>query len=134
MTRLAFVGFMIWLVATAALRLAGQFVFRGAGADAATVVLLLVSMPVMVLVARVVLAGVADRALGAIALVAPGMLLDTFSTIAFVRVFPNMRPEAAPVFGGWLLFCNVIVLLTAAFWPRAESGATVAASIASAEG
>ena len=134
MTRLAFVGFMIWLVATVGLRLAGQFVFRGAGADAATVVLLLVSMPVMVLVARVVLAGVADRALGAIALVAPGMLLDTFSTIAFVRVFPNMRAEAAPVFGGWLLFCNVIVLLTAAFWPRVGSGATVAAPIASAEG
>jgi hypothetical protein len=49
------------------------------------------------------------------------MVLDTISTIWFARVFPNMRPEAAAAFGGWLLFCNVIVLLTAALWRRTGS-------------
>jgi hypothetical protein len=72
----------------------------------------------MILVARAVLGSLApgERALGAIALVTPGMLLDTFSTIWFTRVFPNIRPDAAAVFGGWLLLCNAVVLLTAALW------------------
>jgi hypothetical protein len=114
------VGFVIWLGATVALRLVGQFVFPEASV-AGPLVLLLVTLPLMVLVTRAVLAGVRDRALGAIALVAPGMLLDTFSTIWFARVFPNMRADTAPMFGGWLLFCNVVVLLTAALWRPAQS-------------
>ena len=36
------------------------------------------------------------------------MLLDTVSTIWFTRVFPNIRPDAAAVFGGWLLLCNAV--------------------------
>jgi hypothetical protein len=56
----------------------------------------------------------ADRALVAIALVAPGMLLDVFSTIWFPLVFPNIRPDAGALFGGWLLMCNVLVLISAA--------------------
>src|SRR5450432_966461 len=90
MRRIAVVGFSIWLGATIALRVLGQFVFRDAGVGRILLVLL-VSLPLMVLVARAVLAGLApaERALGAIALVAPGMLLDTISTIWFARIFPN---------------------------------------------
>jgi hypothetical protein len=115
--RLAAVGFAIWLAATVMLRIAGQFVFRSPGGMGA-VALLVVSVPLMIVVARAVLASLPpeERALGAIALVAPGMLLDTFSTIGFARVFPNIRVDAAAVFGGWLLLCNVVVLLTAALW------------------
>ena len=102
------IGFAIWLGATIALRLAGQFVFR-----VSPLILLLVSLPLMVLVARAVLAHAEHRALAAIALVAPGMLLDTINTIWFSQVFPNIRADAAPLFGGWILFCNVVVLLTA---------------------
>jgi Family of unknown function (DUF5367) len=51
--------------------------------------------------------------LAAIVLVAPGMLLDTISAAWFGSIFPNIRPDAAGLFGGWLLFCNVVVLLTA---------------------
>ena len=117
MQRFATAGILIWLGATIVLRIAGQFVFRDTGL-AATVLVLLVSVPLMVLIARGVLAGVppADRTLGAIALVTPGMVLDTFSTIWFARVFPNMRPDVAALFGGWLLLCNAVVLLTAALW------------------
>src|SRR5262249_7082979 len=122
--KIAIIGFAIWLGASVALRLVGQYIF-GEPAVARTLVVLLVSVPIMILVARAVLGWLpaADRPLGAIALVAAGMVLDTFSTIWFTRVFPNMRADAAPVFGGWLLLCNVVVLLTAALW-RARPAAS----------
>ena len=110
MRRVAITGFVIWAAATIALRLAGQFAFRS------PVLLFLVSLPAMILVARAVLVrfrASGERALAAIVLVAPGMLLDTISAAWFSRIFPNIRPDAAGVFGGWLLFCNVVVLLTA---------------------
>jgi hypothetical protein len=108
MKRIVIKGFLIWLAATVALRFAGQWVFR-----APAIALLAISLPLMVYVAIAVLRHTEQRALGAIALVAPGMLLDTISTIWFAQVFPNIRTDAAPLFGGWLLFCNVVVLLTA---------------------
>jgi hypothetical protein len=123
MKGLAIRGLGIWAVATAALRLGGQYVFRGGS----TLPLLLISLPGMVAVAVVMLQRYRlpeARALAAIVLVAPGMLLDTISAIWFPAVFPNIRPEAAGAFGGWLLFCNVVVLLTAVLFrpaPRAAS-------------
>ena len=112
MKRLVIQGFLIWAGATIALRLAGQYVFRGGS----SIPLLIITLPVMIAVAIAVLQRYRlpeQRALGAIALVAPGMLLDTISAIWFPAVFPNIRPDAAGAFGGWLLFCNVVVLLTA---------------------
>ena len=122
MKRYAITGFVIWAAATLALRLGGQYVFA-----APPTVVLLVSLPLMIAVAVTVLRNAEERALAAIALVAPGMLLDTISTIWFSRVFPNIRPDAAGLFGGWLLFCNIVVLLTAVMWraphPASESAA-----------
>lgn len=116
MKKLVIVGFLIWLGATVALRFAGQYIFRGTS-NTAALILLAVSFPLMVMVAWGVLHDVEQRALGAIALVAPGMLLDAVSTIWFPQVFPNIRPDAAPLFGGWILFCNVVVLIAAAMLP-----------------
>jgi hypothetical protein len=115
MKGLAIRGLIIWAVATAALRLGGQYIFRGGS----TLPLLFVSLPAMVAVAIVMLQGyrlTEARAFAAIALVAPGMLLDTISAVWFPNVFPNIRPESAGAFGGWLLFCNVVVLLTAVLY------------------
>lgn len=112
---------MIWIIATVALRFAGQYVFRSTATGSA-LLLLLVSLPIMVWIGgRVFQAGVSaqERAFAAIVLVAPGMLLDTFSTIWFSRVFPNIRADAAAIFGAWLLFCNIVVLLTAILSRRA---------------
>jgi hypothetical protein len=123
MRKIAAVGLAIWLAATIALRVVGQLVFRDADVWRILFVLL-ISVPLMILVAQAVLGSLApaERALGGIVLVAPGMLLDTFSTIWFTRVFPNIRADAAAVFGGWLLLCNAVVLLTAALWrPRTDS-------------
>ena len=117
MKRYAIVGFVIWAAATLALRLAGQYVMRY------PLVLLSVSVPLMIYVAIAVVGQAQDRARAAIALVAPGMLLDTVSAIWFARVFPNIDPSAAGLFGGWLLLCNVVVLLTAVTYaPRRASG------------
>jgi len=113
--QVAVMGFLIWLIATIALRFTGQYVFRSTATGSA-LLLLLVSLPVLVWIARRCFqsgASAQERAFAAIVLVAPGMLLDTFSTIWFSRVFPNIRADAAPLFGGWLLFCNIVVLLTA---------------------
>ena len=107
MKRYAITGFVIWVGATIALRLAGQYVMRN------PLALLAISLPVMIYVAIAMVGHAQDRARAAIALVAPGMLLDTISAIWFPRVFPNIDTNAAGVFGGWLLFCNVVVLLTA---------------------
>ena len=107
MKRYAITGFIIWAAATIVLRLAGQYVMRY------PLVLLAVSLPVMICVAIAIVGHAHDRARAAIALVAPGMVLDTISAIWFQRIFPNIDPNAAGVFGGWLLLCNVVVLLTA---------------------
>ena len=112
MKRMAVTGFIIWAVATIALRLGGQYVFGRVPA----LLLLLITLPVMAFLALVLLrryATTEQRALAAIALVAPGMLLDTISAIWFPLIFPNIRAGCSGLFGGWLLFCNVVVLLTA---------------------
>lgn len=111
MKRAAIIGFVIWAAVTAALRVGGQYLFR-----VSPIVLLIATLPVMIGVALLVLRVYPtreERALAAIALAAPGMLLDAFSAIWFSRIFPNIPADAAGTFGGLLLFCNVVVLLTA---------------------
>ena len=123
MKRMVIIGFIIWAAATIALRLGGQYVFG----RVPVLLLLLITIPVMAFLAVVLLRRVTtteQRALGAIALIVPGMLLDPISAIWFPLVFPNIRPDAAGAFGGWLLVCNVVVLLTAVLFkpsPRATA-------------
>jgi Family of unknown function (DUF5367) len=117
MTRLALAGCGIWLGATIALRLWGQYLLDPS-AGWAIAALLLVSAPVMFYLPRRLFRAYAiDRASfgrGAAALVAPGMLLDAIASIWFPVAYPNIRPDAAGLFGGWLLFCNALALLGAA--------------------
>jgi hypothetical protein len=117
MKRLAFAGIGIWLAATVALRTGGQWILEP-DRTIAVAVLLAITAPIMLALPRRLFARFAIKpesyAIGAIALVAPGMLLDTISAIAFPQVFPNIRPDAAGLFGGWLLYCNVLALVSAA--------------------
>jgi hypothetical protein len=115
MKRMAVTGFVIWAAATIALRLGGQYVFG----HVPPLLLLLITLPVMMFVTRALLrryVTAEQRALAAIALVAPGMLLDTISAVWFPLIFPNIRIGCSGLFGGWLLFCNVVVLLTAVLY------------------
>ena len=132
MKRLAFAGFAIWLAATIALRLAGQWIIRPDSAVEVTILLVLSGVLMYRLpraLFRLMRISAADYAVGAILLVAPGMLLDTISAIAFTRVFPNIAPEAAGLFGGWLLFCNVVALLSAASARRGDDAGAPAVEL-----
>jgi hypothetical protein len=128
MKRLGIAGFAIWLLATLVLRLAGRWVIDPSS-PVGVFALLALSAPVMYVLPRRLFrkSSIEPRqyALGAIVLVAPGMLLDTISAIWFPIVFPNIRPDAAGLFGGWLLFCNVLALVSAATAARRDLGLTV---------
>jgi hypothetical protein len=101
-------GLGLWLVGTVALRLGGEHLLNP---SQPTVIALLfaVSFPLMAWVARRLCTG---RSLSqdkwpraTIFLCLPTLLLDPFSSTFFALVFPNMRSEAAGVFGGWMLWC-----------------------------
>lgn len=123
MRRLVIAGFAIWLVATIALRFTGQWVLDP-DKPWSVLVLLAISSLLLYRLPRLLFSrfGIppGQRALGGIALVAPAMFLDTFSAVCFSSVFPNMRPDAAGLFGGWLLLCNVVALVSAATYGSEE--------------
>ena len=99
-------GLVIWLAATLVLRLAGQHVLHP-GDAAGTLVLFLVSFPLMAWVVRRLCRPLPrDQWLqGAVSFALPSLLLDPFSSAFFPAVFPNMSPAVAGVFGGWVLWC-----------------------------
>jgi uncharacterized protein DUF5367 len=106
--RLFFSGLAIWVVATLALRLAGQRLLHP-GDLKGTLILFVVSFPLMAWMVRRLCARFQlprDQWLaGAFSISLPTLLLDPFSAAFFPAVFPNMRPEVAGVFGGWMLWC-----------------------------
>lgn len=101
-------GFAGWLVATVALRLAGQHVLHPKSA-ARSLVLLALSALFMAWLTRALCrrAGLARSywPVGAVVLLLPMLLLDPLSCVFFPWVFPNIPAQAAGVFGGWMLSC-----------------------------
>jgi hypothetical protein len=101
-------GVGIWLSATIALRLAGQRLLHP-GDWRGTLILFAVSFPLMALLVRRLCRRSQlppDEWLGgALSVALPTLLLDPFSSAFFPVVFPNMAPEVAGVFGGWMLWC-----------------------------
>jgi hypothetical protein len=118
------IGVAIWVIATLALRLAGQFVLRPR-AWPATVTLFAISFVAMAWLARRLcrrLRVPPDQwAAGSISLAAPTLLLDPFSSAFFPVIFPNLAPELAGVFGGWMLCCCAGALLGGTVRPGARS-------------
>ena len=106
--RLFLYGFVIWAGATVALRFAGQHLLRP-GDLAGTFLLFAVSFPLMAWIVRRLCRKVGLQQeqwmAGAVSLSLPTLLLDPFSSVFFPVVFPNMAPEVAGVFGGWMLWC-----------------------------
>jgi hypothetical protein len=106
--RLFLYGLVIWLAATAALRLRGQHLLRP-GNPRGTLILFAVTFPLSAWVVRRICRRFKlprDQWLdGAFWLLLPTLLLDPFSSAFFPIVFPNMAPEVAGVFGGWMLWC-----------------------------
>ena len=108
MKRIFIVGFVIWLGATAVLRVSGQYLLHPES-PLAIAVLLIASFPLMALVARRICADAhLPRELwpaAATFLILPSLIFDTFSAAFFAIVYPNIPPAAAGLFGGWILCC-----------------------------
>lgn len=106
--RLLRIGLLIWLAATIALRLVGQHLLRP-GNFMGTLLLFAVSFPLMAWVVRSLCIGARlprDQWIGgAVSVALPTLLFDPFSCVFFPVVYPNMAPEVAGVFGGWVLWC-----------------------------
>ena len=102
------VGFVLWLAATLLLRVAGQRVISNRS-WLNVIVLFAISFVAMALLVRLacIRARLAPRDWpgAAVSLLLPTLLLDPFSSAFFPVVFPNMAPENAGVFGGWMIVC-----------------------------
>lgn len=110
------IGFLVWLLATLAFRLAGQFFFLTESPIILSI-LYVVVIPSMVFLTlftfkKFHLSGFEKTAAG-ILLVLPGMLIDTFAIQFFEAIFPNMPATRAASFGSWLMWAYSIVLVTA---------------------
>jgi hypothetical protein len=115
MNRAWIAGLGLWLVGTAGIRLAGQYILRP-GHLAASVALYLISFVLMAWLVPELCRGAATdkshqprpncmpfQALSVIIL--PTLLLDAFATLFFPVAYPNVAAAAAPIFGGWMLIC-----------------------------
>lgn len=121
--RLFLCGFGIWICATVFLRIAGQRLLHP-GDWKGTLILFAITFPAVAWLVRRLCRRFGlgrDHWLGgAVTLLLPTLLLDPFSSAFFPIVFPNMAPEAAGVFGGWMLWCCAAALVgvTAGRWKR----------------
>jgi hypothetical protein len=119
--RLLISGLLIWLGATVALRVAGQHLLHP-GDWKGTLILFAVSFPLMGWIVRRLCSQLPREQwlAGAVSVALPTLLLDPFSSAFFPLVFPNMAPEVAGVFGGWMLWCcaGALVGVTIRRWHR----------------
>jgi hypothetical protein len=122
--RLFLSGLGIWIGATLALRLGGQHLLRP-GDWKGMLILFAVSFPLMAWVVRRLCRSVQlpqeQWLAGAISIALPTLLLDPFSSAFFPVVFPNMAPEVAGVFGGWMLWCCAGALAGVVIRPRTRA-------------
>ena len=117
-------GLVIWFAATVALRVAGQHLLRPAD-PVGTFILFAVSFPLMAWLVRRLCTGAdlqPEQFLpGAVSVALPTLLLDPFSCVFFPVLFPNMAPQVAGVFGGWLLWCCAGAIVGALVSPWRKS-------------
>jgi hypothetical protein len=106
--RLFRAGLALWFAATIALRLGGERLLHP-GDPRGTLILYGLSFPLMAWVVRRLCKSAhlppEQWVGGAVSVALPSLLLDPFSCAFFPVVFPNMAPEVAGVFGGWVLWC-----------------------------
>lgn len=117
-------GFVVWAVATAALRYVGQYVLipgntpLTVGAFIGVAILMIVLMTALY---RIKTVHGPERLTGATLFALPGMLLDAGTVLFFQDVFPNMLPEANALFAAWLFWGYSVVLVTGLVWPTEQT-------------
>jgi len=101
-------GILLWTAGTLAIRLAGQRLLQP-NQPLRTALLSLASFVLMAFfVRRTCRRLTVERdswTQAATLLILPTLILDPFSCAFFPRVFPNIDPAAAGIFGGWMLIC-----------------------------
>jgi len=106
--RLVAVGVVIWVGGTLLLRLSGQRILPVQNPPA-IVVLFAVSFVACAWLVRTACRRAqlapGDWPAGAISILLATLVLDPFSSAFFPIVFPNLPPQGAGVFGGWMLCC-----------------------------
>jgi hypothetical protein len=105
-------GFVLWLIATAVFRFAGQMFFLP---DETPRMILFIATPIVVglvtvLALKLLKEARGDEAEAAVGLALPGMLLDTFIVHEFAQVFPNLDPALDSIFGALMLLAYATVL------------------------
>jgi len=118
--RLLLVGFVGWLAVTILLRIRGEHLLQPDDWKR-TLAIYAISFPLLAWIVRGVCVRLRlprDQWLAAaMSMLLPTLLLDPFSSAFFPVVFPNMAPQVAGVFGGWMLWCCAGVLIGAALHP-----------------
>ena len=122
--RLFLYGLALWLGGTIALRVAGQNLLRP-GDWKGTLILFALSFPLTAWLVRRLCRrfqlGREQWLAGAVSVVLPTLLIDPFSSALFPVVFPNMAPQMAGVFGGWMLWCCAAALVGVIVRPPARA-------------
>ncbi len=117
------IGVAVWLGATLAMRVAGQYFFHPDSAAwmAVNFTAMLIAMP---LLARAIFqwrrVPASQRAAAALGVAVPGMLLDVLTTYFFAQTFPNVNAAGAGAWGAWLLFSYALFLLPAIWGGKDE--------------
>jgi len=108
------IGFTIWLLATVAFRVAGQYFFLTENPVVLTG-LYLILIPVLGFVANWVFNKYgmtrAEAVQAAVMMVLPGMIFDAFCIKFFAWVFPNLPESQGATFGSWLMWAYALVLI-----------------------
>jgi hypothetical protein len=116
-------GFGLWAIGTIVLRVAGQRLLHPGWTS--TLILFAVSFPLMAWLVRWLCRRFRlareEWLAGAVSIAVPTLLLDSFSSAFFPVVFPNIAPEMAGVFGGWMLWCCAGAVVGAAIRRRSHA-------------
>ncbi|MBD1845428.1 DUF5367 domain-containing protein [Cyanobacteria bacterium FACHB-63] len=116
------IGFLIWLVATIAFRLIGQYLLDPTNIALSIGLFLATTLSMFIIVTGVYFwqqVKAIERPKAALLIALPGMLLDVGSVLFFPKVFPNIDPSANVLFAGLMLWGYSSILVTS-FLPRNE--------------
>lgn len=107
-------GFLVWLIATIALRLLGQFLLDPTNATLTIAVFIGLVLLIPIIFATYIWKNVAirDQPTVAIQVALPGMLLDIGSILFFPVVFPNINPAANILFAALILWGYSLILMS----------------------
>jgi tellurite resistance protein TehA-like permease len=114
------IGFALWLVATIAFRLVGQYLLDPANLGLSIGLFLVTPLAMLIVTIAIYSAQqvqTLDRPKTAMLLALPGMLLDVGSILFFPTVFANIDPNADRLFAGLMLW-GYSFILTSGFLPE----------------